>query len=323
MESEDLETLQKRLSEAKVHLAMRKEANLAQAHSLKSLNQEHTELSLLLAQSPTFSARLSLPSAVDSPQSQQQSKEERDNCQKWTLLLQNWKEEQTKKICRLGVPASLRSQVWRKVIGNSLHITHQLYYILLNRLKNRACEERDKAFGAKVWEVYSVLTSSRPDLLWPDSLLELISLLLHHLSPPDVFIALSNLYSKSRLLSGLQTSDSAQVAVYYSAFESRVAKYCPQTWARLWEAGIHADGFLTQWLESLFVRALSEETVKRVWDAFFVEGDEFLLKVALALIIHWETSGSCTIPDFLQHCLYQPSLSASALFQLLKRLKLS
>lgn len=307
MESDDLETLQKRLSEAKVHLAMCKEANLAQAHSLKCLRQEHSQLSLLLTPSPSL---VTVPSE-DSL---------RENCQKWTTLLQDWKEPKAKKLCRLGVPCNLRSQVWRKAIGNKLRITHQLYYILLDRLK-REKRLAGGANGERVLEVYGVLTCSRPDLPWPDSVVDLISQLLHYLSPPDVFISLSNLYSKSCLLSGLQTHDSAQVAVYYSAFESRLAKYCPQTWARLWEAGIQADSFLTQWLELLFVRALSEETVERVWDAFFVEGDELLLKVALVLVMQWEACGS--IPDFLQRGLCQPSLSASTIFQLLKRLKLS
>lgn len=309
MESDDFETLQKHLSEAKVRLAMRKEANLAQAHSLKCLLQEHSQLSLLLPP-PSLTTRSS-----ENPLLQ-------ENYQKWTALLQDWREQQARKLCRLGVPQNLRSQVWRRAIGNSLRITHQLYYILLDRLK-RGKRLAEEAKEDRVLEVYSVLTSSRPDLPWPDSVLELISLFLHYLSPPDVFISLSNLYSKSRLLSGLQTHDSAQVAVYYSAFESRLAKYCPQTWARMWEAGVQADGFLTQWLELLFVRALSGETVERVWDAFFVEGDELLLKVALVLVMQWEASGSSSVPDFLQRGLCQPSLSASTLFQQLKRLKLS
>ena len=69
------------------------------------------------------------------------------------------------------------------------------------------------------------------------------------------------------------------------------------------------------------MRALRAETVLRVWDVFLVEGDEVLLKVALALVLQWESEGTGSIPDFLQRGLYQPSLTADTLFNAMKRIK--
>lgn len=158
-------------------------------------------------------------------------------------------------------------------------------------------------------------------MTWPETLLDILSLFLTVLSPPDVFLIISNLYAKSRLLSGLQVRDSGQVAGFYSSFEGKLAKYCPKTWEKLWSAGIQCDSFLTGWLESLFVRALRAETVLRVWDVFLVEGDEVLLKVALALVLQWESEGTGSIPDFLQRGLYQPSLTTDTLFNAMKRIK--
>ena len=52
-----------------------------------------------------------------------------------------------------------------------------------------------------------------------------------------------------------------------------------------------------------------------------MEGDEFLLKVALALLLLWEEAGSGSVQDFAQSVLSQRALSADDLFARIKRVK--
>ena len=96
---------------------------------------------------------------------------------------------------------------------------------------------------------------------WSEGATDICAVLLVYMSAPDAFIAVSNLFAKSRLLSGLQARDPEVVAAYFSAFEVKLAKYCPKACSRLWEAGVSADSYLTPWISSLFARCLSLETL--------------------------------------------------------------
>lgn len=180
MSSEEVEALQQRLAAAKVQLAIRKESNLLQTHNIKALLQENAQLTRLISEMTHENHSLSAglmqiqPENSDFLRNEQEdnrkTREEKDFSQKWTALVRNWRAETAKKMCKLGVPVAFRAQIWRLAVGNALKLTHQLYYIHLNRGKSgRKCPEsvgrRVKSLGEMgvvvseqmVWEVYSVL----------------------------------------------------------------------------------------------------------------------------------------------------------------------
>ena len=149
MDSFDLESTLKTLAEAKVQLAIRRENNLTQDQSVKGLRQENKQLAALIDQMAGenqslaerighLTAARSLSKQHSLPDGEVHSDESQGGDERWTALIHDWRPDQGKKMCRKGVPGGVRCAVWKLAVGNDLRLTHQLYYILMNRAKASA-----------------------------------------------------------------------------------------------------------------------------------------------------------------------------------------
>ena len=67
--------------------------------------------------------------------------------------------------------------------------------------------------------------------------------------------------------------------------EQLLKQHLPACYEALQSNGVTMELFATQWLLSLYVNALPTETVLRVWDVFFYDGREALMRIALAMFL--------------------------------------
>ncbi|ETV69733.1 hypothetical protein H257_14581 [Aphanomyces astaci] len=74
------------------------------------------------------------------------------------------------------------------------------------------------------------------------------------------------------------------------ALHKLISVHLPRLHGHLHRIGMHPGYFATQWLATLFARALPLPTFAHVWDRFLVDGMKMLLRVALLLLSWMEPS---------------------------------
>ena len=67
-------------------------------------------------------------------------------------------------------------------------------------------------------------------------------------------------------------------------FRDLLEKKVPKVWKKLASLGVGVEFFGLEWFISLFSKTLPSETVLRIWDGVFSEGDKILFRAGLAIL---------------------------------------
>lgn len=79
-------------------------------------------------------------------------------------------------------------------------------------------------------------------------------------------------------------TDMAGIILDIKVFDRLISKYCPKIMKHFNKLNVEPMLFTVQWFLCAFSYNLPCESVIRVWDIFFCEGQSFLFKVALAIL---------------------------------------
>lgn len=85
-------------------------------------------------------------------------------------------------------------------------------------------------------------------------------------------------------LAWLYRDDVATLADYIGMFDKLSRQRYPQIIGHLEEQMLEATSYVTEWFTTLYVYRLPLKTVARVWDYFFMFGQEAMFKIGLAII---------------------------------------
>ncbi|KAH8920736.1 RabGAP/TBC [Atractiella rhizophila] len=208
------------------------------------------------------------------------------------------------------MPPRHRGRLWSLCIGNALAIGKTSYTRSLSHALNlidtsqfdpdvlTAIEEDISAcfVGLKIFQketgpmytdlrevllAWSVFWKERPNYVkgaaYP------AALLLLNLSPPEAFLSLVNLISKS-CLKCLYSNDEETIEAYYRIFDTILADNLPKLYQHFLATSIRPSLYLRPWLLSAFSAYLPFDTTVRLFDVFLLEGDSLLFRLALALL---------------------------------------
>ncbi|CAG9323814.1 TBC1D12_1 [Blepharisma stoltei] len=235
-----------------------------------------------------------------------------DKIKTWTNILANWekvkKNKRIKLLSKKGIPSKLRGEVWGKVIGNNLYITPQLYGILQSKFAQQERDEstlnipadirrnlssfqsaqREKPLFQTLQEILEAFIAYRPDTGYVQGMAYLASILVIYLDDYKSFECLANIIFKSEILRTFYSFDLPGMQSYYRVFEHYMKKYVPTVYDHFDEIGITPDLYLLEWVYTLFSRCFSVEIVSRVWDSYLFEGDAYIFKVGIGILISLE-----------------------------------
>lgn len=132
-------------------------------------------------------------------------------------------------------------------------------------------------------DVLEAYVAYRPDVGYDPCMSYLVAGFLLNMETLDSFISLANLIHKPFNLA-FYITDRSQMYKYTLAADSIISTLLPKIHKRFKEINIEPESFLVDWFMTLFLKPLPLDIASRIWDIYFLEGEMFLFKVALALL---------------------------------------
>jgi len=131
-----------------------------------------------------------------------------------------------------------------------------------------------------VLHAYSVLDKS---VSYCQGMNYIVAVLLIFMEEEAAFWTLVNIMFHYGMAS-LYRDDVATLAEYITAFDELAKEMYPEITLHFEEQMFGANSYITEWFTTLYVYRLPLNTVARVWDLFFIYGQEMLFKIGLAVI---------------------------------------
>lgn len=103
------------------------------------------------------------------------------------------------------------------------------------------------------------------------------------MTPPEAFLSLVNLVSKSVLSSFYKEAPQERDA-FYRIFDTLLADTMPRVYENFSREQVSPALYLDPWLSSCFIRFLPLDLATRLFDVFLLEGDSFLFQVSLVVL---------------------------------------
>ena len=219
----------------------------------------------------------------------------------WTSLLATWhpkkRSKKIKKLCRLGIPNSVRGQAWRKIAGIEKKYKPLLYTELTTRPANDTYEVIDKDIGrcypehqkfrneqgrTQLQSVLRAFTHMHPEIGYCQGMGRLAGLLLMKMEPEESFWTFNAIIEN--YIPNLYLPSLVQMRVDALVFDRLINRKLPKLGRHLKANDLHSLTFTTQWFMTLYTMALPWPTVLRMWDIFLFEGEKAIFKIGLAVL---------------------------------------
>lgn len=139
-------------------------------------------------------------------------------------------------------------------------------------------------FQSELRRLLEAYAHFRPEFGYSQGMSYLAAALLLYLDAPTAFCCFANILSKSRCLSSFYKMQNPEVQAYLLLQQRLVFSENPVLAAHFDAIGIESDMYIISWIMSLYCRVLPLDDALRIWDAFFLLGDAFLFKAALAIL---------------------------------------
>ncbi|KAJ6222741.1 hypothetical protein RDWZM_001286 [Blomia tropicalis] len=137
-------------------------------------------------------------------------------------------------------------------------------------------------------DVLAAYAVYRPDLGYCQGMSFLAAMLLLNLeSPTTAFTAFANLLNNELLLCFYRL-DQERMSIVYSYYERQLQCLMPRLAEHFRTIGLTVDLFIVDQMYTIFSRSLPLECVCRVWDLFLRDGNEFIFRASLAILVMYE-----------------------------------
>ncbi|EGC33543.1 drainin [Dictyostelium purpureum] len=123
----------------------------------------------------------------------------------------------------------------------------------------------------------------RPDIGYVPGMTFLAAMFLLNMDKVEAFICLTNHVNSVCFLPFFR-QDPSGIPKYLNAMDSTVEALVPSLHKHFKEIGISAKNYLSDWITTLFSKALPLDIATRIWDLVFIEGEIFIYRTALSIL---------------------------------------
>uniref|UniRef100_UPI00358DFFC1 TBC1 domain family member 14-like isoform X2 n=1 Tax=Myxine glutinosa TaxID=7769 RepID=UPI00358DFFC1 len=135
--------------------------------------------------------------------------------------------------------------------------------------------------------ILGAYTCYRPDVGYVQGMSFIAAVLLLNLNAADAFVVFANLLNKPCQLAFFRVDHSLMLK-YYAAFEVFFEENLPNLFAHFKKYNLTPDIYLIDWIFTLYSKSLPLDVACRVWDVFCRDGEEFLFRTAIAILLMFE-----------------------------------
>lgn len=132
-------------------------------------------------------------------------------------------------------------------------------------------------------EVLETFCNFRPDVSYVQGMSYLAAVFLVYMQPSQAFICLSNMVERDFFKAYLQM-DVEAVRLRFQIYELIFRSNFPHLFLRFQAMNLLPDCYLMEWCMTLYTKHLSLPLASRVWDGYFIHGEEYIFKTAVAIV---------------------------------------
>eukprot|EP01112_Ceratiomyxa_fruticulosa_P017024 TRINITY_DN5237_c0_g2_i1.p1 TRINITY_DN5237_c0_g2~~TRINITY_DN5237_c0_g2_i1.p1 ORF type:complete len:510 (-),score=76.20 TRINITY_DN5237_c0_g2_i1:36-1565(-) len=132
-------------------------------------------------------------------------------------------------------------------------------------------------------DVLEAYVCYRPDVGFVPEMSYLAATFLLYMESYEAFIALANLLNQPFYMA-LFRFDMTVIARYMNAMSGLIEAFLPRVYKNLTSLSIMPEIFLTDWLMTMYTKAMPLDIATRIWDITLIEGEMFLFRVTLAIL---------------------------------------
>lgn len=231
----------------------------------------------------------------------------RDNArlEKWQEMLGRWefmkrsRQKKLKQRTRKGVPDCLRGTVWLDFAANRTSETLDLYKGLslsdemspyeaqirkdVYRTFPKHVFFRELAGQDALYRVLRAYSLHNRDIGYCQGMGFIAGLFLTYVPEDSAFVLMDSLMRGYGLQSLYTAGMPGVYKTIYVAQELGLT-YLPKVFRHLQDISLSATLYAVNWIMTLFACSLPVETVVRIWDCFFLEGNKVIYRVFLGLL---------------------------------------
>lgn len=108
--------------------------------------------------------------------------------------------------------------------------------------------------------------------------------LLLNLDVADAFVSFANLLNRP-LLHAFYRLDQTRMGEFYCAYDGLLKSNLPKLHSHFNALSLSHDLYLQEWIYTLYSRSLPIDLASRVWDVFCRDGDDFVFRVAVGMLL--------------------------------------
>jgi len=127
-------------------------------------------------------------------------------------------------------------------------------------------------------------TCYRPDVGYVQGMSFIAAMLLLNMDTVDAFICFSNLMHKPCQMAFFTVNQPVMEA-YFNAFDVMLQDCAPRIHSHFQQQKLSHDIYLIDWIFTLYSKSLPLDVASRVWDLFCRDGEEFLFKTAIGILV--------------------------------------
>lgn len=131
-----------------------------------------------------------------------------------------------------------------------------------------------------VLKAYSIFD---PDIAYCQGMSFVCAILVYHLSEEDAFWTFVQMI-KSYDLGGMFKPGLPLLTNFLYKIDRLLQVFSPDLFLHLKSLGIKPVMYASEWFSTLFAYNFDFELTSRIWDVFFLEGLDYLLKIAMAIL---------------------------------------
>ncbi|XP_057340163.1 TBC1 domain family member 12-like [Microplitis mediator] len=203
-----------------------------------------------------------------------------------------------------GIPSAVRGRIWCLAIANNLNLTAEIFvgcvkqFNTTNHIESASIKlditrtfpslqifQKDGPLFESLYNLLAAYCIFKPEIGYVQGMSFIGAMLILNMDATDAFICLANLFNNNLYHNTAFTLNEIKINNYWSIYNELLFRNLPCLHKHFFDINLTPDFYLLDWLFTIYAKAMPLDVTSRIWDIFVRDGDEFLFKTAIGILI--------------------------------------